>query len=82
MDADCRALFERVSEYLDDELEPAFCQKIEAHLRDCPQCEDCFEALRRTVGMCKELPYEEVSRDVRLRLRKTLKKLLEGREKR
>lgn len=82
MDADCKALFERVSEYLDGELGPALCAKIEEHLRDCPQCEDCFEALRRTVGICRDLPHQDVSRDIGLRLRKTLRKLLEDQEKR
>lgn len=81
MDADCKALFERVSEYLDGELEPAVCQKIEEHIKDCPQCEDCFEALRKTVGVCRDLPHEDVSEDIRLRLRNALKKLLEDQAK-
>lgn len=80
MDDDCKALFERISEYLDGDLEPALCEKIAAHLRDCPQCEDCFEALRRTVGACKELPRHDVSQDIRFRLRETLREWLTDRK--
>lgn len=46
---ECRAIFERLSEYIDGELPSDLCDTIEGHLGDCPPCEAFLESLRRTV---------------------------------
>lgn len=45
----CREIFERLSEYLDDELPPDICEHIEEHMDGCAPCEAFLESLRRTV---------------------------------
>ncbi len=71
----CRELFARLSEYLDGELDEAFCSEVEAHLEDCPSCRDFLESLRRTVGLLGRLPAEPVPEEVRREVRASVEKL-------
>lgn len=48
----CREVFELLSQYLDLELPPEACRKIESHLAGCPPCVEFAESLRRTVELC------------------------------
>ena len=50
---DCKAIFAALSEYLDTELPPDACEKIEAHLASCAPCVDFVESLRQTVELCR-----------------------------
>lgn len=56
---DCLAMFEKLSAYIDNELDDLTCQKIEAHARDCIPCQACLETLRQTIGMCRSLATDE-----------------------
>ncbi len=71
---DCRAMFERLSEYLDGELPPDLCMEFEGHLGDCDPCEKFLESLRRTVKLTALAPSptlsDEVRRDVQAAYRK------------
>jgi predicted anti-sigma-YlaC factor YlaD len=49
----CRELVARLSEYLDREIDPQVCARIEEHLGDCAACRAVFESLRRTVGLVR-----------------------------
>lgn len=60
---DCRELFERLSEYLDGEIDPADCSRIDEHMADCPPCRDFLDSLRRTVGLVRSSPAEELPED-------------------
>jgi anti-sigma factor RsiW len=55
----CRAFFEKLSEYIDDELDQETCEKIEKHLRDCQPCHACLSTLRQTVALCREMKSAE-----------------------
>lgn len=77
MHEDCKALFEKISEYLDGELDAATCKEIEAHLQECPDCAKCYESLKKTVILCKKFPREKVPLDVRKRLREALRDYLD-----
>ena len=72
----CKEYFERISEYLDGELDGNLCEKIEQHLRECPECRGCIESLKKTVGLCKKIPSDQIPPEVRARLRATLKSYL------
>ena len=72
MRRDCKEYFEKISEYLDGELDSVTCKKIEAHLQECPESRNCLDSLRTTVKICKEYPFEKIPEDVRQRLRTTL----------
>ncbi len=77
MKAHCRALWERISEYLDGELDEINCEKIEHHIRACPECASCFKSLQQTVALCKDFPKERVPDHVRKRLMENLKRYLD-----
>lgn len=72
---ECRALFERLSEFLDGELPAGLCHEIERHAAGCPPCHALVQTLRRTVGLCRTLPDrplpEEARAAVRARLRES-----------
>lgn len=46
---ECREIFERLSEYVDGELDPKICESFDAHMGDCAPCQAFLESLRRTV---------------------------------
>lgn len=73
MTEDCKEYFERISEYLDGELDEDICRKIDQHLQDCPECLECIDSLRRSIQLCKEAVKEEIPPDIRERLRSTLR---------
>ena len=76
MHEDCRVLFEKMSEYLDGELDDGICKKIMSHLEDCSDCLKCFESLKNTVDICKRYPREKVPKEIHQRLRATLEDCL------
>lgn len=51
----CRALFEKLSEYIDSELDQPTCETIEKHLAQCQPCQTCLTTLKRTVELCREM---------------------------
>ena len=66
--SECVALFAKLSEYLDGELEPQACAGVENHMADCERCREFLESLRRAVAHvasmeAPELP-ENFKRDI------------------
>ncbi len=57
----CLELFEKLSEYLDDELDEQICRQIEAHASTCVACRACLETLRQTVALCRAMRRTEAS---------------------
>lgn len=76
MRAHCKEYFERISEYLDGELDDDICRKIERHLQDCPECRKCLNSLEKTTQLCKEAGKEEIPVDISERLRSTLREFI------
>ena len=76
MKEECKKNFERISEYLDGELGPDDCQQIEQHLKECPECQDCFDALKKTIDLCRKSAREEIPEEMRKRLRSKLRDCL------
>jgi anti-sigma factor RsiW len=73
MREECIKDFERLSEYLDGELDDALCREMEAHFRECPECRQCVEAMKKTIQLCKEATTEPVPAEARERLRSMLR---------
>jgi anti-sigma factor (TIGR02949 family) len=76
MKEDCKKNFERISEYLDGELVLEDCQQIEQHLEECPECRDCFDALKKTIDLCRKSSRDEIPEDMRVRIRSRLRACL------
>jgi len=73
--ASCRAIFEKLSEYLDGELDAALCSEMGTHLDDCPPCQAFLESLRRTIALVERLPAPSISPEVRRELLEAAERL-------
>ena len=69
----CQKNFEKINEYLDGELEQDECRQIEQHLKDCPECRGCFDALKKTIDICRKSAQDKIPDDMRRRLRSKLR---------
>ena len=69
----CKKYIERISEYLDGELENEICQEIDHHLEDCPECRECLNSLKKTIQLCKQSGYEKMPSDMQARLKSSLR---------
>ena len=72
----CRELFAKLSEYIDDELDPANCDNIEAHLQQCEPCQACLATLKQTVALCRELKSSPMPEEASKRLRTMIQQMM------
>lgn len=71
----CLELFEKLSEYLDNELDEITCQEIEQHIKDCVPCFVCMQTLKRTVDLCKQAANKPVPAEVSQKLREIIENM-------
>jgi anti-sigma factor RsiW len=74
----CVKLFERLSEYIDRELDAPTCQEIEAHIKACKPCQVCLETLEQTVNLCRNLERHQVPEAFSHQLKDAISQLMEG----
>jgi anti-sigma factor RsiW len=55
---------DRLSEYVDGELDPPTRVAIDAHLAICAECRATRDALTRVIARARRVPYREPSRDL------------------
>ncbi len=55
---ECRYILPLLSEYLDAELPGDMCDRVAAHLLQCPSCLVFVESLRSSIALCRELECE------------------------
>ena len=70
----CLEMFEKLSEYIDGELDHAACQKIQKHAENCVACFSCLETLKRTVALCKNV----TEKPIPLELSRKLKEIIQN----
>jgi RNA polymerase sigma-70 factor (ECF subfamily) len=80
MTPECKELARKISEYLDNELDPSLCEQMEEHLAACPECRHCMESLQRTIQLCREASRQDVPSQVREHLRAALREQMRGRD--
>ena len=68
----CQALLSQLSEYIDGELEEAFCAEIERHLATCENCQVVVNTLEKTVALYRQLPAPKLTAEKQDRLFKAL----------
>jgi RNA polymerase sigma-70 factor (ECF subfamily) len=71
----CLELFEKLSEYLDNELDEATCEEIENHVKKCVACFVCLQTLKRTVDLCKQAGDRPVPEGFSRKLREVIHNL-------
>ena len=47
----CMDILEKISDYLDKELDPAICKEIENHVKDCEPCIAFVNTMKKTVEL-------------------------------
>jgi len=55
----CQDILDKISEYLDKELDPSICADIESHIQDCEPCIAFVNTMRKTVELFNESGREE-----------------------
>jgi len=68
-------MFEKLSEYIDGELDHATCEEIEKHSKDCAACFSCMETLKKTVALCKNAKDQPVPQEFSKKLKEIIGKL-------
>jgi anti-sigma factor RsiW len=58
----CRELVELVTDYLEETLPSRDRMRLDAHLAECPYCEEYVAQMRRTVAALGRLPPETIDR--------------------
>jgi anti-sigma factor RsiW len=56
----CQELVELVTDYLEGALPAPEHARLEAHLAECPHCEDYVAQMRQTIEAIAELPLEPI----------------------
>ena len=72
MTRDCDALKERLSEYIDGELDSRLCDEIETHMSACENCRVLVDTMRKTILLFRQQSPAEIPSDVQARLYKVL----------
>ncbi len=75
----CLSMFEKLSEYIDNELDEITCRDIERHVEECVPCKICLETLKRTVNLCQKVDSLPVPESVSLKLKELIQSMSEGR---
>jgi mycothiol system anti-sigma-R factor len=70
----CQEAINLMDGYVDGELDPITNQEIERHLRDCPRCEQAYEAQRAVVrAIGSAAPYYKAPVELRQRIQSSLR---------
>lgn len=69
-------LFERLSEYIDRELDAPTCHEIESHIKACKPCQVCLKTLKQTVNLCRNLERHQVPETLSHKLRDAISELM------
>lgn len=75
----CIAFFERLSEYIDKELDPLTREHITSHIKACKPCRVCLDTLKRTVNLCNRMERHQVPEAFSLKLKQVIFDLMNTR---
>lgn len=72
----CTTILERLSAYLDQELDEGTCRGIEEHCAGCDECARLVESLRATIGLCRATGERPLPPAVKARAKASIDRLL------
>jgi anti-sigma factor RsiW len=64
----CQQLIAQLSSFLDGDLDPALCEKIELHLATCPVCPVVVDTTKKTIALYHDAPLPPLPPTVRQHL--------------
>jgi anti-sigma factor RsiW len=68
----CLEMFEKLSEYIDGELDQVTCAEIKKHANDCVACFSCLETLKRTVALCQNTGDKPIPKNLSEKLKEII----------
>lgn len=68
----CVAMFERLSEYIDGELDDLTRAQLETHIDGCVSCKYCLATLKKTIKLCRQLAVNPVPESFHLKLKEMI----------
>jgi len=71
----CLEMFQKLSEFIDEELDHVSCAEIEKHAENCVACFTCLETLKRTVAIRKNVKDQPIPQDFSRRLKAIIQNL-------
>jgi anti-sigma factor RsiW len=71
---ECKEILDKLSDYIDGELDPKICRDLEEHMKDCNPCLLFIDSLKKTITLYKYAAAEPLPKEVHLRLHEYLKK--------
>ena len=71
----CLEMFQKLSEYIDGELDHATCDEIEKHAKECVACFSCMETLKKTVALCNNVKDQPIPPDFSKKLQEIIQNL-------
>ena len=71
----CLEMFEKLSEFIDGELDQATCAEIQKHAEDCVACFSCLETLKRTVALCKTVGDKPIPHNLSEKLKEVIENI-------
>ena len=75
---ECREILEKLSEYVEGELDPRLCEELEKHTKDCHPCLLFVNSFKKTLTLYKCACEDHMPKEVHLRLHDFLKKNCRG----
>jgi RNA polymerase sigma-70 factor, ECF subfamily len=66
------------SKYLEDDIDPQHCAKMQAHVKKCPHCEGACESLQKALSLCRASPTPRVPPDVQLTVRRAIRRFIDA----
>jgi anti-sigma factor RsiW len=68
----CVAMFEKLSEYIDGELDRLTCRELEKHVENCISCKICLATLKKTINLCRGMAADPLPEGFSEKLKQTL----------
>ncbi len=71
----CLEMFEKLSEFIDGELDQVTCAEIKKHADNCVACFSCLETLKRTVALCKNVGDKPIPQEFSRKLKEIIENM-------
>lgn len=73
---DCPNTARLLSRYIEGELTPGVCARLETHVSACASCEAACESLRKVLGACRAYGEQTLPADVRRSVRAAIRRMV------
>jgi anti-sigma factor RsiW len=75
----CIELVAHVSEFLDGEMDHEIRRAFQAHLKECPRCEELLISLKKTLELAKRAPKESLPPHIKRSIHDAVRKCMRDR---